>query len=464
MGVGGEQRPSPASTAAGLPGDGHVVIVGASLAGLHGAEALREQGFAGQITLVGEEPHPPYDRPPLSKRVLAGRMSADDTGLPQREDFEAQWRLGTAAVSLDRAAKTVTLADGDVLGFDKLLIATGARARPWPQAHEAALDGVFSIRTRDDARALQARLATRPRRVLVIGAGFVGSEAASVCRELGLDVTVVERSPAPLVGALGGPAGSAAGRLQRRHGVDLRTNTSVRSLEGDGVGRLRRAALSDGDILDVDVAVVALGAVRNVEWLAGSALSVDGRGVRCDAYCRAVDSAGQPDDDVLVAGDIARWPHPLFDGELLAVEHWDNAVRQARVAAVTMLHGPVLRHTALPAFWSNQFGVNIKSVGVPARADQFAVVQGSVENSAFVAAYGQQGRLIGALAVNMPRALDAYATMITNRAGFPPVARIPDAPDPIRVLDTALPPLGKAAPDAGRPRPDEQRAGARPSL
>jgi 3-phenylpropionate/trans-cinnamate dioxygenase ferredoxin reductase component len=437
---GSEHRISPASTAstetaAGLPNDGHVVVVGASLAGLRGAEALRERGFSGRITLVGAEPHPPYDRPPLSKRVLADRMSADDTGLPQREGFEAEWRLGTAAVALDRAAKKVALADGDVLGFDKLLIATGARARSWPQADEAALDGVLTIRTRDDARALQARLAARPRRVLVIGAGFVGSEAASICRELGLDVTVVERSSAPLTGALGGPAGRAAGILQRRHGVDLRTNTSVRSLEGDEGGRLRRAELSDGDTLDVDVAIVALGAVRNVEWLAGSGLNVDGRGVRCDAYCRAVDGDGHPDEDILVAGDVACWPHPLFDDGLLAVEHWDNAVRQARVAAATMVHGPVLQHTALPTFWSNQFGVNIKSVGVPARADQFAVVQGSVESGAFVAAYGQRGRIIGALAVNTPRALGAYAALITSRASFPPDGRVPDAPDPIRVLD-----------------------------
>ncbi|MGK4585056.1 NAD(P)/FAD-dependent oxidoreductase [Kitasatospora sp. HPMI-4] len=438
---GGDHRSSPAPAAGGLPDDGRVVIVGASLAGLRGAEALREQGFAGRITLVGAEPHPPYDRPPLSKRVLAGRMSADDTGLPQREGFEAQWRLGTAAVALDRAAHTVTLADGEVHGFDKLLIATGTRARRWANPEEAALDGVFSVRTRDDARALQARLAARPRRVLVIGAGFVGSEAASVCRELGLDVTVVERSPGPLTGALGGPAGALAGRLQRRHGVDLRTRTSVLSLAGDQAGRLCRAELSDGDALEADVAVVALGAVRNVEWLAGSGLAVDGRGVRCDAYCRAIDSTGQPDEDILVAGDVARWPHPLFGDELLAVEHWDNAVRQARTAAVTMLHGPVRPHSALPAFWSNQFGVNIKSVGLPSRADQVAVVQGSVADSSFVAAYGRRGRVIGALAVNMPRVLDAYAAMVTSRASFPPAGRIPDAPDPIRVLATSPSPL-----------------------
>ncbi|WP_327293759.1 MULTISPECIES: FAD-dependent oxidoreductase [unclassified Streptomyces] len=207
------------------PGAGQVVIVGVSLAAVHAAEALRENGFTGRVTFVGAEPYPPYDRPPLSKRVLAGRLAAEDTGLPLSTGLDAGWRLGTAVVALDARARTVTLADGDVLGFDKLLIATGTRARAWPQPHEASLDGVFTIRTRDDARELRARLTARPRRVLVIGAGFVGSETASVCRELGLEVTVVERASAPLTGALGGPVGAAAGRLQRRHGVDLRTST-----------------------------------------------------------------------------------------------------------------------------------------------------------------------------------------------------------------------------------------------
>jgi len=414
----------------------HVVIAGASLAGLHAAEALRENGFDGQITFVGAESHPPYDRPALSKRVLTGRLSADDTGLPRSRDLDAQWRLGVAAGGLDRQAKTVTLSDGAVLDYDKLLIATGARARRWHDAAEAALDGVFSIRTRDDARALAARLAARPRRVLVIGSGFVGSETASVCRELGLEVTVVERSPGPLIGALGVPAGIAAARLQRRHGVDLHTGTSVLALEGDSDGRLCRARLSDGTAVDVEVAVVALGAVRNVEWLDGSGLAVDDRGVRCDGFCRAIDIRGDPDDDVLVAGDVACWPHPLFDDAPLAVEHWDNAVRQARVAATTMLRGPVREHTALPTFWSNQFGVNIKVVGVPSRADEVAVVQGSVREAAFVAAYGRDGRIVGAVAVDTPRALDAYAALITGRASFPPELNASDAPGPIRILDT----------------------------
>jgi len=274
---------------------------------LTAAEALREQGFTGIIVLVGAEPYPPYDRPPLSKRVVAGRLEAKDTGLPQPADLDAEWLLAVAATSLDRRARTVTLANGDVLGYDKLLIATGSRARLWPRPAEANLDGVFVVRTRDDAGALRARLATRPPRVLVIGAGLVGSEMASVRRGRGLDVTVVERSSAPLAGVLGCPAGIAAERLLRRHGVDLRTHTSVLTLEGDSRGRLRHARLSDGDIL-----------------------------------------------------------------------------------------------------------------GLSSRADQVALMQGSVANGAFVAAYGRAGRVVGALAVNTPRTLDLYAASINSRAASHP--------------------------------------------
>src|SRR5919206_2977192 len=257
---------------------GQVVIVGASLAGLHAAEALHAEGFAGDLTLIGDEPYEPYDRPPLSKRVLAGRMPAEHATLPRMRDVEAEWLLGVAATGLDTAGHRVLLADGRQVAFDKLLITTGTRARPWPNEQEGALDGVFALRGLDDAKRLHARLAAGPRRVLVIGGGFTGSEIASVCRELGLAVTLAERGPAALSGALGASAGTVTFRLQRQHGVDLRCNTTVMTLEGDEEGRLHRARLSDGDVLEVDVAAVALGAVRNVEWLDGAGLAAHGRG------------------------------------------------------------------------------------------------------------------------------------------------------------------------------------------
>ena len=229
-------------------------------------------------------------------------MPADHTKLPRRRAIDAEWRLGVAATGLDRAAKQVLLANGEQVPYDRLLIATGVRARPWFNPAEAALDGVFSIRTRDDAARLRERLAAGPRRVLIVGAGFIGSEVASICRELDLAVTVAERGEAPLVGPLGGVIGRIAAEMQRDHGVDLRTGVSVTSLGGDANGRLRSASLSDGSTLEVDVVVAALGSIRNVEWLEGSGLAAGQFGVGCDAGGRAFDINGVVDRQRLRGG------------------------------------------------------------------------------------------------------------------------------------------------------------------
>src|SRR5580704_16291842 len=361
---------------------GRIVIVGASLAGLRAAEAVRAAGFTGHLTMIGDEPDEPYDRPPLSKQVLAGWVPASHTKLPRVRAVDAEWRLGVAATGLDRAAKVVRLANGDQVPYDRLLIATGVRSRQWPNPAEAALDGVCTLRTSDDAARIQKHLAAKPRRVLIIGSGFIGSEAASVCRELGLEVTVTERGPAPLSGALGGVIGAIAAEMQRAAGADLRTGVSVLALEGDVAGHVRRARLSDGSTLDVDLVVTSLGSIRNVEWLEGCGLAAGFWGVGCDAGCRAFDINGVITTNVFVAGDIARAPHVLYDYQFLAMEHWDNAVLGARVAAHNMVCEEVDRwpHLLIPEFWSGQFGVNIKSVGVGPFADEIVFTQGSVKD------------------------------------------------------------------------------------
>ncbi len=407
---------------------GRIVIVGASLAGITAAETLRAEGFTGPLTVIGDEPYLPYDRPPLSKAVLTGWVPADHTQLPRRETLTGvEWRLGVPATGLDLSGKRVRLADGQTVPYDRLLIATGTRARQWPNPTQAALEGVFTVRGRDDALRLRQRLAAKPRRVLVIGGGFTGSEIASDCRELGLPVTVIERGVAPLVGALGGLLADRMARLQREHGVDLHCPMTVAALEGDAHGRLRRATLSDGSTIDADVAVVALGAIRNTEWLHNSGLAVGSFGVACEASCRVVDINAIVVDDVFVAGDIARFPNPVFDYQFMALEHWGNAVDQASVAAHNMISAPADRrpHVAVPAFWSSQFGVNIKSVGVPSAADEVMITQGSLDDASFVAAYGtKHGRMVAAVAFNHAKWVEFYRRLIEQAAPFPPATSV----------------------------------------
>lgn len=397
-----------------------MVIVGASLAGFRAAEALRSEGFKGSLTLIGDEPYFPYDRPPLSREVLAGRLPVDHTTLGKLNDLKADWRLGTRATGLDVAGRRVQLETGEEVGFDRLLIATGARARPWPDPGEGALDGVFLLRSRDDASGLRERLAARPRRVLVVGAGIMGCEIAAACREIDLPVTMTERGPAPLLRVLGSTIGAAVTDLQRLNGVDLRTRTTVARLEGDQNGRVRRVTLSDGSVLEVDVVVAAMGVVRNTEWLRDSGLAADERGVVVDQYCRALTRDGAPAEGIFAAGDVARWPHPLYEGRLLAIEHWGNAVTQGETAGHNMGVEPLAfrAHNYIPAFWSRQFGVSIKCFGLPDAADEVIVTQGSPAEGAFAAAYGRRGRIVAAVTFNKNRWLSFYQDLIEAAGPF----------------------------------------------
>ncbi len=433
---------------------GRIVIVGASLTGLRAAEALRDEGFTGSLTIIGDEVHEPYDRPPLSKQVLKGWVPAENTKLPRLREVNADWRLGVAAVGLDRDNKEVLLANGDKVPYDRLLIATGVRSRAWFNPEEAKLKGLYTLRTSDDAAKLQAALKARPNRVLIVGAGFIGSEMASVCRELGLNVTVVERSGAPLDGPLGGVIGEIAAKMQRDAGVDLRTGVAVEALKGDADGHVRQAHLSDGTILDVDVVVASLGSVRNIEWLEGAELAAGFWGVACDAGCRAFDINGVVTDTIFVAGDIARAPHVLYEYQFMSIEHVDAAVLGARAAAHNMVNLETgrLPHIPLPQFWSGQFGVNIKGVGVCSFGDEIVFTQGSPEDLRFAAAYGKNGRIVGAITFNHGKWLQYYADMIERSAPFPPPppgydvptnakpmsARFPDPRAPTEIPDVVL--------------------------
>lgn len=417
---------APAS--AGLDGPERGVVVGAGLAGLRGAEAMRSAGFSGHLAIVGDEAYRPYDRPPLSKHVLTGTVAPEATTLPSSLDGAVAWHLGSPAIRLDRTSRTVHLADGRALPYDRLLIATGTHARPWPNPHEGRLSGVHTLRGRDDAAKLRAALAAKPKRVLVIGGGFIGCEVASACRELNLPVTLVDSGPTLLARVLGRRIGTFVQTLHAARGVDLRCGAQVAWLE-DADGRLTAAHLSDGTRIAAEVAVVALGAMRNTAWLAGSGLSADPGGIDCDARGRVLDTDGRPDPTIAAAGDVARFPHPLYDGRNVSIEHWSHAITQG-VHAGRMLAGAASPdpYAALPIFWSAQAGVVIKTAGLTEGADALTIAHGDPATGRFVAVYGRAGRCIAALSIDSARWLPAYAEMVASGAPFPPRGAATDRP------------------------------------
>jgi len=394
-----------------------VAIVGVSLAGLRAAETLRRAGFDGRITAIGAEDRLPYDRPPLSKELLAGKWTEPDVELRKQgvDDLALDWRLGRRAVALDLGARAVALDDGARVDFDGLVIATGSEPRRLPASAfpngNPDLDGVFVLRTLDDAIGIRDRLDGRPR-VVVIGAGFIGAEVAATCRGRGLDVTVLEALPQPMVRGLGPTIGGVCGDLHRDHGVDLRLGVAVEAIEGDG--RVERVRLADGTTIPADLLVVGIGVVPATDWLAGSGLTID-NGVVCDETCRAAPG-------VVVAGDVARWPNPLFDGELMRLEHWTNATEQGVFAAERLLAGDgggaPAPFAPVPFVWSDQYDVKIQSVGRFTAEDEVHVVHGSLEERRFVALFGRAGRLVGALGFSRPRNVMQYRRMISERGSL----------------------------------------------
>ncbi|HST39943.1 MAG TPA: FAD-dependent oxidoreductase, partial [Conexibacter sp.] len=348
-----------------------IVVVGASLAGLRAAQALRAAGHADEVVVIGDEARAPYTRPPLSKELLAGAHTIEQCDFPSGE-VDVTWRLGAAAVGLDRAAREVVLADGSRVGYDRVIVATGCRARTW-SGPGAELDGLHTLRDLDDALALRAALTDGTPRVAVVGAGFVGAEVASTARRLGLDVTLIDVAPHPLL-PLGPLLGERCAELHRAEGVEMRLATGVAGFDGDAEDRVRSVRLADGSAVAADVVVVALGAIPNTEWLADSGLTLN-PGLVCDATLTSLD-----DPDVLGAGDVVSWPHPLAAGETIRVEHWTNAAEQGAAAARNALAPPAERtpYVAAPYFWSDQYDVKIQAAGLPGRAQRVEFVEPDV--------------------------------------------------------------------------------------
>ncbi len=389
-----------------------VTIVGAALAGLRGAEALRRDGFDGPITMVGEEAHLPYDRPPLSKQFLSGEWPADRTSLigsAQLSELDVAARLSTRAESFELSSRVLELSDGERLVVDGLMITTGSRARVLPGGER--MTGLHVLRSLDDAVGLRADLDRSPSRVVVVGAGFIGAEVASTIKTLGIDVTVVEAGRNPLGRVLGDEIGAICGEIHREQGVDLRTGVGVDAIEG--AERVEAVRLSDGSRVNADVVVVGIGAIPNSEWLRGSGLTVDD-GILCDETCLAAPG-------VVAAGDVARWPNRRF-GEVMRVEHWDNAIEQATHAALRLMHeGPgdeATEFTPVPWFWSDQYDRKIQMAGRVRPGDRSQLVTGSFDERRFAVLFGRSDRLMGVVGFNRPRHVMRYKSMITDGVSF----------------------------------------------
>ncbi|MGB0969680.1 MAG: NAD(P)/FAD-dependent oxidoreductase [Mycobacterium sp.] len=364
-----------------------VVIIGGGLAAARTAEQLRRSEYDGAITIVSDEDHLPYDRPPLSKQVL--RAETDDVTLKPAEFYEEKditVLLGNGVCSVDTAAKTLTMADGTQLSYDELVIATGLvpkRISSFPD-----LTGIHVLRSYDQSLALR-RDAGAARCAVVVGAGFIGCEVAASLRGLGVDVVLVEPQPAPLASVLGEQIGELVARLHRAEGVDVRCAVGVAQVSGDG--RVHGVTLEDGTELAADLVVVGIGSHPVTEWLEGSGIEVD-NGVVCDEVGRA--SAPH----VWAIGDVASWRDTV--GGQVRVEHWSNVADQARAMVPSMLGKDELAAVSVPYFWSDQYDVKIQCLGEPEATDTVHLVED--DGRKFLAYYERDGVVVGVVGGGMP--------------------------------------------------------------
>ncbi|MGE2735955.1 NAD(P)/FAD-dependent oxidoreductase [Mycolicibacterium vaccae] len=375
------------STSEGQSGPNGVVIVGGGLAAARTAEQLRRSEYAGPVTIVSDEDHLPYDRPPLSKEVL--RSETDDVTLKPAEFYSENnitVLLGNGARSVDTGAQTLTLADGTVLPYDELVIATGLVPKRIPSFPD--LPGIHVLRNLDESIALRKE-AAGAKNAVVVGAGFIGCEVAASLRKLGVDVVLVEPQPTPLASVLGEQIGALITRLHRAEGVDVRCGVGVAGVEGDE--RVRRVNLSDGTSVDADVVIVGIGSHPNTAWLDGSGIAVD-NGVVCD------DTGRTSAPHVWAIGDVASWLDNV--GGQVRVEHWSNVADQARVLVPTMLGAQPASAVTVPYFWSDQYDVKIQALGEPEATDTVHIVED--DGRKFLAYYERDGVVVGVVGGGFP--------------------------------------------------------------
>lgn len=382
-----------------------IVVVGVGLAGWRTAQALRANGYNGHLTLIGDENRQPYDRPPLSKQVLAGRWEPERAYLVDMSDtadLGVELLLGRSVRSVDDAA--VSLDSGSRVPYDALVIASGVRPRTLPE--QPVTPRVHTLRTLDDCLALRDTL-ERSRSLLVIGGGFIGAEVAATARGHGLDVTIAEALEYPFAAVLGRRVGSTLADMHAAHGVTVNSGANIARFVGNSLDSVV-VELADGRHLEGDCAVVGIGTIATTGWLP-SGLATTSGGVRCDAGGRVL---GVGDGRMFAVGDVAAWPEPIT-GHTVRFEHWTRATEQAHIAAATILgHTPA--QSPLPYFWSDQYDRKIQMLGRPELADAVAPATELERGAAW--AYTHQGHLVAVLTINQPRLLARSRPFVTQGA------------------------------------------------
>ncbi|MGH3376966.1 MAG: NAD(P)/FAD-dependent oxidoreductase [Actinoallomurus sp.] len=371
------------------------VIIGAGLAGAKAAEALRDQGFDGRIVLLGDEPHRPYERPPLSKEYLSGKSEREQVFVHTAAwygEHDVDLRTGQAATAIDRAARQVTLADGGRVAYDKLLLTTGSSPRRLPVPGGDA-DGVHYLRTLGDSEQIKDTLGTASR-IVVIGGGWIGLEVAAAARQADVEVTLIEAAELPLLGVLGREAAQVFADLHRAHGVDLRCGVQITAITTDDrTGRATGVRLADGTTVTADAVLVGVGISPNAQLAADAGLDVD-NGVLVDATLTTSDPG------ICAAGDVANALHPVL-GVRVRVEHWANALNQPAVAAATMLGGQAT-YDRLPYFFTDQYDLGMEYTGhVRPGAYDRVVFRGDTASREFIAFWCDGGRVLAGMNVNV---------------------------------------------------------------
>jgi 3-phenylpropionate/trans-cinnamate dioxygenase ferredoxin reductase subunit len=392
---------------------GRIAIVGASLAGARTLRALRRKGFDGEVVLIGEEDELPYDRPPLSKQFLTENECPSPKSLESPSFYDGvDLRLGVRAVGLSLRDRAVLLGDGSSVTADHVVVTTGSVARTLPSLD--AVEGVTTLRTAADARRIQHAFTTSPK-VVVVGGGFIGCEVAASARERGLQVTIVEALPAPVMHEVGVLVGGTIAALHRENDVDIRLGVTVAAFEADEA--IRSVTLTDGTRLEADLVIVGIGANPRTDWLDGSGLLLR-NGLACDEHCRVIGGDGH----VWAAGDVASWPSRLF-GERLRIEHWTNAVEQATAVAANLLDAAsASAYDAVPYFWSDLYQHRYQLVGRLSSHDDTMLLQGSLRKGQFAVAYSRAGRLRGVVTRDMPEVIATVRQRLSTEPLGPLVA------------------------------------------